>query len=140
MIAAVIAAAALASAGVAPRAGDYVGKALSVHVRHGRVTSIAAPAGDRCTLIPLAIPTRIAVRKGRFGYDGAARNVLGDKAGRLHVAATFVTARKLRGTFRHTRGGCTTGTRTFTARLTPRERAAMQPPIPRAGSRPRGPR
>jgi hypothetical protein len=140
MIAAAVAVAALASAGVAPRAGDYAGKALSIHVKHGRVTSIGGPAGDRCALIPLAIPTRIAVRKGHFGYDGAARNVLGDKAGHLHVAATFVTARKLSGTFRYTRGRCTTGRRSFTAKLIPRERAAMLPPIPRAGSRPRGPR
>jgi hypothetical protein len=141
MLAAAVVAAALASSGgVAPHAGDYVGPALSVHVKHGRVASIGGPAGDRCALIPLAIKTRIAVRHGHFAYKGVARNVVGDAVGRLRVNATFVSARKLRGTFRYTRGSCTTGKRRFTARRQARKRAATPPPIPRAGSRPRGPR
>jgi hypothetical protein len=142
MLAAALAAAAvLASAGgVAPRGGDYVGPALSVHVKHGRVTSIGGPAGNRCALIPLAIDTRIKVRRGHFAYDDVARNVVGGAVGRLRVNATFVSARKLRGTFRYTRGRCTTGKRRFTAKRQAQKRAATPPPIPRAGSRPRGPR
>ena len=62
MLAAVLAALVLAGAGVAPRTGDYVGSALTVHVRHGRVTAIGGPAGDRCALIPLAVKTRLAVQ------------------------------------------------------------------------------
>ena len=136
MLAAVAVAAALA--GVAPHGGDYLGPALSVHVKHGRVTSIGGPAGDRCALIPLAIKTRIPVRRGHFSYEGVARNVVGDAVGRLRVNATFVSARELRGTFRYTRGSCTTGKRRFTARRQARKRASTPPPIPRAGSRPRG--
>jgi hypothetical protein len=141
LAAALAAAAVLASAGgVAPRAGDYVGPALSVHVKHRHVTAITGPAGDRCALIPLAITTKVAVKRGHFTYRGVARNVVGDAVGRLRMKATFVTARTLRGTFRYTRGSCTTGTRRFTSKLQGQKRAATLPPTPRAGSRPRGPR
>ena len=97
-----------------PRPGTFLGNQglqFDVIKRHDvkRVTNILGGFGYKCHGFPLGVRQRLAIRDGRFTFNGPVKDVRGRPAGNLLVKGRFVSRRRAQGIFRHRKGDCNTG-------------------------------